>query len=465
MPCRIPTKKRGLTAKRQAWVEILEEKPNLRQALACLAPRGLATQDQVEQLSGLSNKQARVALDDLLKGFYGNAALLRSESVHLQGRRGRPQVVYLLTADGAAVLNHLLPEESISAAQIEDPVELAHALMEMEVYVRAKQAGLTASVEHVLRFDESHSIRADVLIQTQEQEQVIFEMEQAARPGDVARILSKLKQYVQFFRSEAGQQIASNVRILFNLAPNDTMTVKRWELVLGELRDQEDALPFRLFWQPVLDFLASPQWNSLDTFTEIVPEHEVVSAPTEDSDSPEDCRHPDLFGRPAHAKYGAAAALAAEFPDGGPTHPEYDPARLSSAEHGKPAPPDLSRSRPGRILRADAHYLPGVPLSGWAGAQGGGAAGHVAGAAVSLFEYAPKPGPAASGAAQPGRSAQEPEPRHQPVSGCLLAHVLDLPAPSRLRSRRSLADLRARAGAEQRQNRKSWWKSKWQMRS
>ncbi len=137
------TKKRGLTDKRQAWIEMLDEKPNLRQTLCSFAHRGLATQDQVEQLADLTTKQARSAIDELLKGFYGSVALLRSETVHLQGRRGRPQIVYILTPDGAAVLSHLLPEETITAPQIEDPVELAHALMEMEVFVLARRAEIT----------------------------------------------------------------------------------------------------------------------------------------------------------------------------------------------------------------------------------------------------------------------------------------------------------------------------------
>lgn len=263
------TKTRGLTQKRQAWIDTMENKPNLRQALSSFAPRGLATQDQVERLSGLTTKQARGALDDLLKGFFGNVPLLRSESVHLQGRRGRPQVVYLLTPDGAAVISNLLPDGTISAPKVEDPVELAHALMEMEVFVLARQAGITGSIEHVLRFEGNHSIRADVLIREGTESQVIFEMEQSARPGDVPRILNKLKQFVLFFHSPGSQKIRSDIRILFNLPLEDTMTIKRWSLILAELQKQEDKLPFRLFWQPVLAFLQSPEWAGLESFEEI----------------------------------------------------------------------------------------------------------------------------------------------------------------------------------------------------
>lgn len=263
------TKKRGLTDKRQAWIETLDKKPNLRQALCSFAPRGLATQDQVEHLGDLTTKQARSVIDELQKGFYGSVPLLRSESVHLQGRRGRPQVVYILTADGAAVLSHLLTEETVTAPEIEDPVELAHALMEMEVFTLARRSGTTGSVEHVLRFEGKHSIRADVLIIAGDGNKVIFEMEQTARPGDIPRILNKLKQYVQFFRSTGSHGVCPDIRVLFNLAPEDTATIKRWSLVLTDLKKQEGNLPFRLFWQPVLTFLQSPAWASVDQFEEI----------------------------------------------------------------------------------------------------------------------------------------------------------------------------------------------------
>ncbi len=94
-------------------------------------------------------------------------------------------------------------------------------------------------------------------------------MEQTARPGDIPRIINKLKQYVQFFRSAGSQGVCPDIRVLFNLAPEDTVTVKRWSLVLTELHKQEGNLPFRLFWQPVLAFLQTPVWESVEHFEEI----------------------------------------------------------------------------------------------------------------------------------------------------------------------------------------------------
>lgn len=338
------TKKRGLTEKRQAWIEILDTKPNLRQALISFLPRGLAAQDQVEQLSGLTTKQVRGALDEMIKGFYGNVPLLRSEAVHLQGRRGRPQVVYILTPDGAAVLAHLLPEESVNAPKVEDPVELAHALMEMEVFTLARRAGITASVEHVLRFDGSHSIRADVLIQGGAGSQVIFEMEQTARPGDVPRILNKLKQYVQFFRSSGSQGVCPDIRILFNLAAEDTMTIKRWSMILAGLQKQEEKLPFRLFWQPVLFFLQSPEWTGLDAF------EEIPCAPSQETGQPS----PEgPIGALQPVSVNALAVTNVLLP---PLLQTYQPADLSSlnlilhslASDSAGQPRDLIFPQPGR---------------------------------------------------------------------------------------------------------------------
>jgi hypothetical protein len=279
-------KNRALTEKRQAWIETIGEKTNLSQVLTCFLPRGLATQDHVEKLTGLTTKQVRGALDDLVKGFFGNVPLLRSESVHLQGRRGRPQVVYLLTIDGAAVLNRIQTDEVVSPSQVEDQIELAHGLMEMEIYLLAKQAGLNPAIERPIRFGEKHSIRADVLIQPPNGDKVIIEMEQAARPGDVTRILGKLKQYEQFFSAPESKGICKEIRVLFNLAPSDTMSIKRWSMILAELCGQEEPIPYRLLWQPVLEFLQNPQWDGLEGFVEIEPDkptptsQETASEPT-----------------------------------------------------------------------------------------------------------------------------------------------------------------------------------------
>jgi hypothetical protein len=255
-------KKRNLTEKRQIWINLLEERPNGLQVLECFSWRGLATQSQIETLTGLSTKQARVVIDLFLNQYNGSPALLRSTAINLQGQRGRPQRVFLLTTEGGAVLKAMLPDTSPTVSQISSEVELAHALMEMEVHTLACIAKLRSETEKVLPFEDRRYIRADVLVEGQ----IIFEMEQSARPGDIPRLHEKLEQYRQFFQSEQSAGIAKDLRFLFNLAADDQRTIQHWALALKEMELQHGKLPFSLYWMPVLAFIQNPEWDSLDSF-------------------------------------------------------------------------------------------------------------------------------------------------------------------------------------------------------
>ena len=258
--------KRQLAERMQAWVEEFSSKPNYELVLASFVERGLATQSHLEKITGLTTKQVRIVLDDFLKGKPGLPPLLRSETVNLLGQRGRPQSVLLLTEDGCAVLRAIKPGTSPSAPQLTDQVELAHALMEMEVFTLACLAKWNCDIEAVIPFGEKQNIRADVLLHIPDSEKTIFEMEQSARTGDVIRIRGKLEQYIAFFKSEQDQDVSRDIRILFNLAQNDSMTVKRWGLIMDDLQQQYGELPFCLYWRPVLKFLETPDLKTLDSF-------------------------------------------------------------------------------------------------------------------------------------------------------------------------------------------------------
>jgi hypothetical protein len=261
--------KRQLIERRQAWVEEIQTKSNSRLILASFAERGLATQNQLEKITALTTKQVRTVIDDLLKGKPGLPALLRSETVNLLGQRGRPQSMLLLTEDGSAVLQALEPDSSPTVPQLTDQVELAHALMEMEVYTLACAVKWKCEIEAVIPFGERQNIRVDVLLHNPECGKTMFEMEQSARAGDMVRIRGKLEQYIKFCAAEQNPDVYRDIRILFNLAPNDSMTVKRWSLILDDLIQQYGELPFRLFWLPVLKFLENPNLGSLEGFFEL----------------------------------------------------------------------------------------------------------------------------------------------------------------------------------------------------
>ena len=275
---RSSSKKRNLAEPRQAWLDYLESKPNHQKVLGCFLTRGLATQDQIEKLTGFSSKQVRTALDELRHAPLDLPSLLATNQVNLQGQRGRPQQLHLLTPDGSAILKALTGESHQPTNHTVDAVELIHALIEMEVFTQATIAGFNSMVEKTLPFGEKTYIRADLLIDLPNGEKAIFEVEQVARINDVPRIQDKLQRLAEFFQSPQAHGIKRNIRMIFNLPANDARTLKIWRNVQSNLLEQPDVLPFSLYWQPALNFLQSPTWENLGEFILLQPESKAEQA-------------------------------------------------------------------------------------------------------------------------------------------------------------------------------------------
>ena len=178
-------------------------------------------------MTGLGQHPVRDALKILTEPPGGLASALRTINVTMPGQRGRPYAAFILTEDGAAMLD----ENPRKAPKLDDPVEAAHALMEMQVFIAAYQQGRKTELEKVIPFSGLRNIRADVLFENT----LLFEMEQQARLNDVPRISDKLERLCLFFKSPAGSEIDHKVRILFALAGNDGKTIAVWQQVLGAL--------------------------------------------------------------------------------------------------------------------------------------------------------------------------------------------------------------------------------------
>lgn len=219
-------KKRNLSEPRQAWLDYLEERPNCQQALSCFQARGLATQDQIEKLTPLTEKQVRQVLHEMRHAPAGLPALLETRQASLQGQRGRPQQLHLLTVDGQAVLRALNGEAHRPTTQLADPVELAHALIEMEIFTLASISKLSCEIEQVLQYQERANIRADVVVDLPSEKRAIFEIEQVARINDGVRIADKLERMRAFFLSDAANGVDRNIRVLFNLPANDSRSLE-----------------------------------------------------------------------------------------------------------------------------------------------------------------------------------------------------------------------------------------------
>ena len=251
------------------WIDTHDQSERLIQILNCFSHRGIATGEQVEVLTGLGQHPVRDALKILTEPPGGLKPALRTINVTLPGQRGRPYAAFVLTEQGAAMLE----DDPRKAPKLDDPVEAAHALMEMQVFIAAYQQEKKVELEKVLPFAGLRNIRADVLCE----DKILFEMEQQARLNDVPRISDKLERLALFFNSPAGNGIDPKVRILFALAVNDGKTVPIWQQVLGALKKKNGSIPFELYWKEVGSFTQNPEWESVDSFCLLEPA--VLSQP------------------------------------------------------------------------------------------------------------------------------------------------------------------------------------------
>jgi hypothetical protein len=245
------------------WIDTHDQSERLIQILICFSHRGIATGEQVEILTGLGQHPVRDALKILTEPPGGLKPALRTINVTLPGQRGRPFAAFVLTEEGAA----LLADDSRKAPKLDDPVEAAHALMEMQVFIVAYQQGRKIELEKVLPYAGLRNIRADVLFEGR----ILFEMEQQARLNDVPRISDKLERLCLFFNSPAGSGIGHKVRILFAMSGNDGKTISVWQQVLGALKKKNGSIPFELYWQEIGAFIQNPEWEDVNSFQLLEP--------------------------------------------------------------------------------------------------------------------------------------------------------------------------------------------------
>jgi len=255
----------------QAWIEQIRAKPNQNQILAALIGRSVATQTQIERKTRLSTKQVRCVLEELVTGKPGFSPLLNCVPVNLFGQRGRPQSLYLLTDEGAAVARAFWPDKNPIAPRLTNEIEISHAFMISEFESYAAQANLNYEIESVFKIDERLSVRIDFVTKNNSRSQKEFwEMEQIARSGNIPRIIQKIEHLVRFYQSQQSKSINPVIRILFNIPLGDKTTIRSWELALNEVQKQ-GLLPVHFLFMHVLKFFENPQFDSIEGFIPLEP--------------------------------------------------------------------------------------------------------------------------------------------------------------------------------------------------
>lgn len=245
---------------------------SLAQMLSPFQERGLATAEQVAAITGLDYKRVAEKLAGLSIPGGGRPAAFHRAEVRLEAQRGRPKKLYILTDEGAQVVRAIFNCQTLCVPKAVDAVELTAAFAAMEVFARAVSEGLDAHVEEPLFIADSKSnVRVDVLIDVG-QKRCLFEVEQRSNQGTLPRVVDKLARLQNLFVADVSKILCPQVRVLFNLPPEDTQTIWVWEEAMREVMDEINGpLAFELFAIRITDFLDSPSWDRLDSFQLIHP--------------------------------------------------------------------------------------------------------------------------------------------------------------------------------------------------
>jgi hypothetical protein len=255
-----------------------------RAILTTLAITGLADGLQLQQASNLDHNQLRRTLEKMEQVAAGEKPLFRIITGKLQraSLQGRAPKVYQLAEGGASLLHHLGYEQA-HASQQTSAIARAHALDVLNVHLAAVRANLPVLTEKILRANEQTFIRPDCLVTLSDGQQVIFEVEQVARPDYLPRMSESLQNKLAFFK--AGGQVSRILRVVFNLRPGKELeqTMSRWQGLTHLLRQENGgSLPFALFGMSIVDFIDNPDWSPTPdptrwrNLTEPLPESRMV---------------------------------------------------------------------------------------------------------------------------------------------------------------------------------------------
>lgn len=235
-----------------------EEYTDTEHLLSAFLPRRLALARQIARLTGWDEQKARRLAEEACEG-----SLPWLERQSLPAGRGRPWTVYKLTAAGAQAASQAFGVR-VQQPKVADVVELRHAVCELDLYIASQDAGIQADLEKVIEYSADRNIRADVLVDTAGWK-LIFEIEQTAGIQNLERVNEKLEHYQAFFSSPDCGGVDATVRVLFKIDPKDELSLQIWSRAWKQLADHQQPA-FRIRWLPLDDFLAAPEWVSLDSF-------------------------------------------------------------------------------------------------------------------------------------------------------------------------------------------------------
>jgi hypothetical protein len=232
--------------------------------LELFLPTGVADVSQLQSGTDLSRHKIRRALEIMETTYLVDMPVLKrlDHSILQPGRVKRPPTIYLLAPGGATLLR--ANGHEARPCELKEDIPISHALCMLSVHLAAKLSRVEEITDKNLGYGDGQVLRPDHLITLPDKRKVILEIEQAANPQLITRIMESLSNRQAFFKSKESEDFLPEVRMIVNAKPGSSMrrTLNIWENAVREQFKKDGVeMGFRLMTIPLLTFLDAPEWE------------------------------------------------------------------------------------------------------------------------------------------------------------------------------------------------------------
>jgi len=206
---------------------------------------GITNQDlALLECGGVPNQRLiRSTFDWLSKpNAVGFPAMLDAMPMRLEGRKGRPQLGYLLTEFGGQVLRLLEPNIKVRMNKPKDAKDLNHRFALLDVFARVLQNRWQAEIEKVIPY-AGGEIRCDLLVHRPNDSDLYIEIEQELTRNNAARAVEKFRNWQAYALSA---NTVPNMVFVFNLTDAKLApTLAIWQEALRPVSEYDFSLDVR----------------------------------------------------------------------------------------------------------------------------------------------------------------------------------------------------------------------------